>query len=253
MILDPSGTAVIVDGNVGAGNGTTVPTAKLHLGAGTATASTAPLKLTTGTSMTAAEAGAVEYTTDDLFFTIATGTARKRLLLADPTAGLTSTRVPFSTTNGRLTDDADMTFATDTLTVTKIVASTSIAVAGGSAVTALASGVYTPTRSAEANMDSNVTMTEAQYLQVGGTVTVSGRFTADPTTTVTTTSFEFTLPVASNIGAAEDCSGVAFCGAIVSQGAEITGSVANNTAVVTWKAADVTSQTWSFTLTYQII
>ena len=46
--------------------------------------------------------------------------------MADDVGGLTSGRVPFATTNGRLTDDADMTFATDTLTVTKIVGSTSI-------------------------------------------------------------------------------------------------------------------------------
>lgn len=119
--------------------------------------------------------------------------------------------------------------------------------------TGLAAGVYTPTRSAEANLDSNVTMTEAQYLRVGNTVTVSGRFTADPTLTATTTSFELTLPVASNIGAAEDAAGVAFCGSIASQGAEIIGVAANDTAKVQWKATDITSQTWSYTFTYQVI
>jgi len=119
--------------------------------------------------------------------------------------------------------------------------------------TGLASGVYTPTRSAEANLDANVTMTEAQYLRVGNTVTVSGRFTADPTLTATTTSFEMTLPVASNIGAAEDVAGTAFCGAIAAQGAEIIGVAANDTAKVQWKAGDVTSQTWSFVFTYQVI
>lgn len=48
---------------------TTATTAKVHIAAGTATASTAPLKFTTGTSLTAAEAGAMEYTTPQLFFT----------------------------------------------------------------------------------------------------------------------------------------------------------------------------------------
>jgi len=119
--------------------------------------------------------------------------------------------------------------------------------------TGLAAGVYTPTRSAEANMDSNVTMTEAQYMRVGNTVTVSGRFTADPTTPATTTSFEITLPVASNIGAAEDVAGVAFCGNIAGQGAEIIGVAANDTAKIQWKAGDVTSQTWSFILNYQVL
>lgn len=82
----------------------TNPTAKLHLAAGTTAASTAPIKLTTGTSMTSAEAGAVEFTTDDLFFTITTGTARKRILFADATGGLTSGKIPIATTNGRLVD-----------------------------------------------------------------------------------------------------------------------------------------------------
>lgn len=108
--------------------GTTSPTAILHITAGTTAAGSAPLKFVSGTSMTTAEAGAMEFTTDDLFFTITTGAARKRLLMADDVGGLTSGRVPFATTNGRLTDDADMTFATDTLTVTKIVGSTSIKV-----------------------------------------------------------------------------------------------------------------------------
>ncbi len=117
----------------------------------------------------------------------------------------------------------------------------------------LASGVYTPTRSAEANLDANVTPSEAQYLRVGTTVTVSGRFTADPTTPATATSFELTLPVASNLGAIEDLAGVAFCGTIAGQGAAILGSVANNTAVIQWVAGDVTSQAWSYSFSYQII
>lgn len=112
---------------------------------------------------------------------------------------------------------------------------------------------YTPTRSAEVNLDSNVTVTTAQFLQVGETVTVSGRFTADPTTTATTTGFELSLPVASNIGAVEDVAGVAFCGAVAGQGAEINGSIANNTAVFRWVAGDTTSQSWSYTYTYRVI
>jgi hypothetical protein len=58
--------------------------------------------------MTAPEIGALEFLTDDLLFTISTGTARKRLALCD--ASLTSGRVPFATTNGRLTDSANLTY-----------------------------------------------------------------------------------------------------------------------------------------------
>jgi hypothetical protein len=88
-------------GNVGIGE--TTPTAYLHLKAGTATASTAPLKFTSGTLNTTAEAGTVEYLTDNLHFTIATGTARKGIVLDDGTR-LTSGKIPVATTNGRLID-----------------------------------------------------------------------------------------------------------------------------------------------------
>lgn len=45
------------------------PTAYLHLGVGTATASTAPLKFTTGTLNTTAESGAMEYASDFFYLT----------------------------------------------------------------------------------------------------------------------------------------------------------------------------------------
>lgn len=61
------------------GIGTIAPTAVLHLKAGTATASTAPLKFTSGTLLTTPEVGAVEFLTDDLCATITTGVARKTI------------------------------------------------------------------------------------------------------------------------------------------------------------------------------
>lgn len=114
-------------------------------------------------------------------------------------------------------------------------------------------GTFTFTRSAEANMDSNVTPIAGQYHRIGSVINYSFRFTADPTLTATTTSFEGTLPIASNIGAANDVAGVCFCGNIVSQGAEVIGVAANDTFKVQWKSADITSQTWSCNVTYQII
>lgn len=118
-----------LDFNGNLGIGVSSPTAVLHLKAGTATANTAPLKFNSGTSLTSAEAGAMEFTTDDLFFTITTGTARKRLLMADPTGGLTSGRISYATTNGRLTDSSGLTFdgtnftTTGSVTTTQIIAS----------------------------------------------------------------------------------------------------------------------------------
>lgn len=99
--------------------------AKLEVAAGSTTY--VPFKLTSGALKTTAVAGGVEFLTDDFYATITTGTARKAFILDDGTR-LTSGRVPFATTNGRLTDDADLTFAGDTLTATKFVGTTSVKV-----------------------------------------------------------------------------------------------------------------------------
>lgn len=120
-------------------------------------------------------------------------------------------------------------------------------------VLTLASGVHTPAITAEVNLDATTSVTQAQYMRVGNTITVSGRFTANPTLTAIVTSFELSLPIASNIGAVEDLAGVAFCGAIAGMGAEIVGSVANNTAKFQFVSSDITVQTWSYTFTYRVI
>ena len=81
--IGPSSTAGVYfkGGNVGIG--TTAPTAYLHIKAGTATASTAPLKFTSGTLNTNPEAGAVEFLTDKYYATITTGATRKEIKLVD--------------------------------------------------------------------------------------------------------------------------------------------------------------------------
>ena len=94
----------LADGTSGGSFGVgTSPTARLHIAAGSTAASSAPLKLTSGTVMTTAEAGALEFTTDDFFATITTAAARKAFVLDDG-ARLTSGRIPIATTNGRLID-----------------------------------------------------------------------------------------------------------------------------------------------------
>lgn len=68
IILKPNRTERARLTNIGLGIGLTA-TAVLHMKAGAAAASSAPLKFTTGTNLTTAEAGAMEYATPDLFFT----------------------------------------------------------------------------------------------------------------------------------------------------------------------------------------
>lgn len=115
------------------------------------------------------------------------------------------------------------------------------------------SGTYTPTITAETNLDATTTITEAQYMRVGSTVTVSGRFTANATLTATATSFEIDLPVASNIGAIEDVAGTGVCGTIYGLVVAILGSVANNTALIRWVSSDINAASYSYNFTYQVI
>lgn len=66
-------------GKVGIGIGDSSPSAFLHLPAGTATANTAPLKLTAGTNLTTPENGAMEFDGTNLYFTV--GGVRKTVTL----------------------------------------------------------------------------------------------------------------------------------------------------------------------------
>jgi hypothetical protein len=64
-----SNEAMRINGSGDVGVGISSPTARLHLPAGTATANTAPLKLTSGTNLTTPENGAVEYDGTNYFVT----------------------------------------------------------------------------------------------------------------------------------------------------------------------------------------
>lgn len=71
--------AMTIDNTTNVGIGTISPTAVLHLKAGTATAGTAPLKLTSGTNLTTPENGTFEYDGTNLYFTV--GGVRKTIQL----------------------------------------------------------------------------------------------------------------------------------------------------------------------------
>jgi hypothetical protein len=64
------------------GIGQSGPTAQLHIAAGTASASTAPLKFSSGTNLTTAEAGAVEWDGTSMYATQTTGPTRQPLWMS---------------------------------------------------------------------------------------------------------------------------------------------------------------------------
>ncbi len=121
----------------------------------------------------------------------------------------------------------------------------------GSAVANSTSGVYTPTLTNGTNMAAS-TAFECQYMSVGSVITVSGKVIVDPTS-VGNTILGLSLPIASNLGAEEDCAGTAFGPGIAGLGAAILGDAANNRAQMQWTAADFTSQSMFFSFTYQQI
>ena len=111
-------------GNIGIGQ--TSPTAVLHLKAGTATASTAPLKFTSGIALTTPEDGAIEYHSSHIYATI--GSTRYQLDQQSAGGGITWTEVTGTTQaaavdNGYITNNAGLVTVTlpDTAAVGKIV------------------------------------------------------------------------------------------------------------------------------------
>ena len=90
-----SSGALFVEGSSGnVGIGTIAPTAALHIKAGTATASTAPLKFTSGALNTTPEAGAVEFLTDAYYGTITTAAERKQFAFTSDIATNIYNEVP---------------------------------------------------------------------------------------------------------------------------------------------------------------
>ena len=73
-----NGTALVEKvriSGIGTGFGVSIPTAQIHIAAGTT--SVAPLKFTSGSLLSAPQAGAVEFLTDAYYGTITTGSARR--------------------------------------------------------------------------------------------------------------------------------------------------------------------------------
>jgi hypothetical protein len=82
---------IILGGTRGlVGVGTTSPTARLHLAAGTATANTAPLKLTAGTNLTTPEAGVFEFSNSETGLTFTAVATRRQVVLDTATQTLTN-------------------------------------------------------------------------------------------------------------------------------------------------------------------
>ena len=100
-----SGIAILSSTRIGLGNNTS-PSAIAEFPAGTATAGTAPIKLTSGTNLTAPEAGAIEFDGTNLFYTN-NANARQTLNIsngdvAGPASSTNTAIALFDGTDGKL-------------------------------------------------------------------------------------------------------------------------------------------------------
>jgi len=96
IVLDPNGTGFLeLLAKVYVGSSVTTPTALVHLAAGTASANTGPLKLTSGTPLTTPEAGAVEY--DGTYLYVTQGTPlRARVSTEAATNAISASAIDWS-------------------------------------------------------------------------------------------------------------------------------------------------------------
>lgn len=94
MTLMGTQKVAVTSTGVGISNGALTPSSLLTLGAGTATAGTAPLRFTSGTLLTTPVAGAVEFLTDAFYATITTGAARKTFAFLEAPVFTTSIQTP---------------------------------------------------------------------------------------------------------------------------------------------------------------
>lgn len=129
VLGNPTGTDdFVTSSKFGAGLLGTSLTARMDVAA--STTSIASIRIRDGVAPSSPNAGDIWKTTDKYYGVINTGTATKEFTLND--IALTSGRVPFATTNGRLTDVSTFTFGSGLLSVPQIKGSGSTpAIAGG--------------------------------------------------------------------------------------------------------------------------
>lgn len=117
---------------------------------------------------------------------------------------------------------------------------------------AISCGTFSSSITNVNNID-NSSAFDCQYMRVGNTVTFSGRFDADATA-AGAAALRISLPIASDFLAITQAGGTgATVGAITSEFAQLSASIVNNDILVQWIAIDTGNQTWSFTVTYQIL
>jgi hypothetical protein len=142
---------------------------------------------------------------------------------------------------------------TDRLTISTTGAATFSSTLGiGGVSDSVKGGTYTPTINTTTNIASSSVGTW-QYLRVGNTVTVSGSITITPTLAVSTTSFNFSLPINSTFATGNDCAGTGVDYNATTYLMVNGNSGAANFGLGLFKSTTTAAMTLSIQFTYKII
>lgn len=212
---------------------------------------TANLFSGSGASLTALNAGS-----------ISTGTLGVARGGSGTSTVFTQGRIIYAGTSGIYSQDSNLTWSTSnaqlvvsgnasvagTVTINSLIVTGNISLPSG----VIVSGVYTPTLTNVLNLEGS-TAFQCQYMRVGSVVTVSGKLSLDPILTATSTQLGISLPIASNIGANEDCAGMAFAPTIAGLGGAILGDATNDRALLQFISSDPNNNALYFTFTYRIL
>lgn len=139
-----------------------------------------------------------------------------------------------------------------TLSGTAATIAGSLTVGGGTTLSTISIGTWTPTLTNLANIDAS-TANICHYMRVGTMVTCWGAVLIDPTAAANTlTRIALTLPIASNLAAATDLSGTITAEGIQRAGV-IQPDVLNDRAEVRFYSEVTANTTFRFTFGYTII
>jgi hypothetical protein len=119
----------------------------------------------------------------------------------------------------------------------------------------IASGTYTPTLTAVANVAAS-TARLCQWTRVGNVVNVSCQMDVDPTTTATLTQLGISLPIASALANSFELNGTGAApnlSAANAASAAVIGDATNDRAQLQWTPVDVTNQTWTTHFQYVVL
>ena len=165
------------------------------------------------------------------------------------TLDLTNNRVGIATASPGVALDV-----TGAVTASGAVTAGSLAVGAGTSLSTIAYSTYSPTFTSVANLDSTpVTVGTFRYIRHGAFVQVYGMFQIDATTTLTLTNFGISLPIASNLGAAQDALGTVAAATDARGFGTVSGDTTNDRFDVNITPVGVGATTYTFVGYYTII